>query len=1259
MSENLKLTELVRRPAVGKAGKPVTVKANFFEVQKLPDIMVYHYDVTISPEDLPPVVNRKIYEDFIITYGKSELGGARPVYDGRKNLFSPKELKFDSKTFDITLDKSLQPNPKRTIEVFKVKIRKVATINLEELHRFLNKKSALTNNILTGIMALDVLIRHKPALLYATVGSSFFTPEGKQPLSGPLEVWRGFYQSARPAVGKMMINLDVSATAFYQSGSLIEIIIKTLGLRSPNDLARTSPPINWAKAEKAIKGLRITVNHREKSKKGFKVVKLVQKSARQYKFKVDSNKTDAQGKPTQVETTIEAYFQQTYGKKLQFPNIPCIAIGKTAILPLEVCSVIEGQRYPRKLDDRQTADMIKFTCQPPHVRANTIKDGLRILNYENNEYLKDFGLKISSEMATIKARSLPAPVISYHPSSKDANFTPNDGAWNLIGKKVAQGTTLGSWGVVVFGSERDVPTEQLNGFIRQLVITCTATGMNVPNKSPPCLYANTHGDIENALKTAFQRAGAAVKSQPQLLLCILPTTGVPLYAEIKRVTDTVLGVSSQCVQMKHTRDPKAQYCANVCLKINVKLGGMNSHLAGNMLPFLTSKPTILMGADVSHPGPGDNIRPSIASLVGSMDAKASRYSAAIRFQTAKTETIADLSDMAVELLKTFFQTCGRKPERIMMYRDGVSEGQFKEILEKELAAIKAACHRLEATYNPKITFVVVQKRHHARFFPMRREDGDRSGNCKSGLVVDTDIVHPCEFDFYLQSHAGLLGTSRPAHYYVLHDDNKFTADEMQEFTFRLCHLYARCTRTVSMVPPAYYAHLVAARARFHSKGEQWSDTASTESGVGDPLSYGKLKPELAKDSKDTRIQVANPVVDLDGDEMTRIIWQSIKEKLILPHVNLDIKYYDLGMDHREKTNDQVTIDAAEAILKYNVGIKCATITPDEQRVKEYNLSKMYKSPNGTIRNILNGTVFREPILLKSVPKIVPGWVKPIVIGRHAFGDQYKATDFVAEGPGRFEMSFTPKNGGETKKWVVFDYEGAGVGMAMYNTDESIAGFAHSCFKMALSKDMPLYLSTKNTILKKYDGRFKDIFEDIYQKDYKKEFDDKKIWYEHRLIDDMVAQGLKSSGGFVWACKNYDGDVQSDILAQGFGSLGLMTSVLVTPDGKTLESEAAHGTVTRHFREHQKGRETSTNPIASIFAWTRGLGHRAHLDQNEALHKFSLDLEKACIDTVDVSGIMTKDLALAIHGSKLERKHYATTSEFMEAVTKNFNKARGL
>jgi len=398
----------------------------------------------------------------------------------------------------------------------------------------------------------------------------------------------------------------------------------------------------------------------------------------------------------------------------------------------------------------------------------------------------------------------------------------------------------------------------------------------------------------------------------------------------------------------------------------------------------------------------------------------------------------------------------------------------------------------------------------------------------------------------------------------------------------------------------------------------------------------------------TKIKVAHPVVELDGDEMTRVIWSFIKEKLILPYIDLDIKYFDLGMEYRDTTSDQVTIDAANAIKKYNVGIKCATITPDEKRVEEFGLKAMYRSPNGTIRNILDGTVFREPILINNVPRLVPGWKNPIVIGRHAFGDQYRATDFVTKGKGALTITFTPEDGSEPKEFKVYDFDGDGVAMAMFNTDKSIKGFAHSCFNMALQKGWPLYLSTKNTILKKYDGRFKDIFEEIYQSDYKELFDTKGIIYEHRLIDDMVAAALKWSGKFVWACKNYDGDVQSDTLAQGFGSLGLMTSVLVTPDGRTMEAEAAHGTVTRHFREHQKGNPTSTNPIASIFAWTRGLAHRGKLDNNQELIDFCHTLETVCIETVE-SGKMTKDLALLIHGNNLKPEHYLYTQDFLNAI----------
>ena len=400
-----------------------------------------------------------------------------------------------------------------------------------------------------------------------------------------------------------------------------------------------------------------------------------------------------------------------------------------------------------------------------------------------------------------------------------------------------------------------------------------------------------------------------------------------------------------------------------------------------------------------------------------------------------------------------------------------------------------------------------------------------------------------------------------------------------------------------------------------------------------------------------KIKVANPVVELDGDEMTRVIWSFIKEKLIFPYLDLDIKYYDLGMEKRDETDDQITVDAAHAIKKYGVGIKCATITPDELRVTEFKLKNMWKSPNGTIRNILGGTVFREPIIIKNIPRLVPGWKKPICIGRHAYGDQYRATDFLTKGKGKLTITFTPENGGEVQSFEVFDFEGDGVAMAMYNTDESIIGFARACMNQALSKGWPLYMSTKNTILKKYDGRFKDLFEEVFNNEFKEKFEAAGITYEHRLIDDMVAAAMQWEGGYVWACKNYDGDVQSDTVAQGFGSLGLMTSTLITPDGKTMEAEAAHGTVTRHFRQHQKGNPTSTNPIASIFAWTRGLAFRGKLDENQALIDFANTLEQVCVETIE-SGKMTKDLALIIHEKDLKEEHYLTTEAFLNAIDAN-------
>jgi len=399
-----------------------------------------------------------------------------------------------------------------------------------------------------------------------------------------------------------------------------------------------------------------------------------------------------------------------------------------------------------------------------------------------------------------------------------------------------------------------------------------------------------------------------------------------------------------------------------------------------------------------------------------------------------------------------------------------------------------------------------------------------------------------------------------------------------------------------------------------------------------------------------KIKVKNPIVEMDGDEMARIIWDFIKKKLILPYLDINIKYYNLGIKNRDKTSDQVTLDCADAIKKIGVGIKCATITPDENRIKEFKLKKMWRSPNGTIRNILGGTVFREPIICKNIPKLVPSWTNPIVIGRHAFGDQYRATDFIVPGKGKLEIKWTSEDGNEKKEYEVFNFTGPGVALSMYNLDQSIRDFARACMNYGLNRKWPVYLSTKNTILKNYDGRFKDLFQEIYEKEFKKKFEEKSITYEHRLIDDMVACALKWNGNYVWACKNYDGDVQSDTIAQGFGSLGLMTSVLMTPNGKTIESEAAHGTVTRHYRLHQQGKETSTNPIASIFAWTKGLAHRGKLDGNEELIKFSNTLENICVNTVE-GGHMTKDLAVLIS----KNSKFLTTNQFLDQLDQKLKK----
>ncbi|KAI9104430.1 Piwi domain-containing protein [Phlyctochytrium arcticum] len=823
------------RPGVGKSGRPIQVRANFFPVLTLPGQNIHHYDVSITP-DVPPAKSRRIYqlwEDEQLLSGA--LNGVRPVFDGRKNVFSARPLPLDpeGQTFDIDYydeDESKLRGAKKFVLI----IQKIGEIDMQRLGAFLEGR--MTETPVDAIMALDILLRHRPSLTYTTIGRCFYTPDSAAAIANGAQLWQGFHQSIRPTRGQMLINLDVSATAFYQPGPVVEMVAKILGRQSAADLRSPLTERDRQKIEKVLKGLKIVVTHRGQIRRKFRVSKVTPTPANRTMFSLEESG---------VENSVAGYFQSKYNSQLYFPHLPCLVVGDPArqvYLPMEVCSIVPGQRHLRKLNERQTAEMIKFTCQPPHVRSNKISAGITILQQRDNDYLKEFGVQIGHEMTIVNARILPAPAISYHPASKEPVITPREGAWNLRDKMVAQGVTVRSWSVVAFGQEMDYPVSAIQKFITLLVQTCEECGVFIQNRQPPISYANPMANVEKTLIDAYMLAGNSFLERPQLVLCILPNTGVPLYAEVKRVSDTVIGVATQCIQAKHMFAAKRQYCANVCLKMNVKLGGMNSFLSNTQLPFVSERPTLIFGADVTHPAPGSASNQSIAALVGSMDAQCSRFAAAIRVQKGRQEVIQDLSGMVIELLKTFFQTCGAKPERIVFYRDGVSEGQFAEILRNEVEAIRRACLTLEPNYRPTVTFIVVQKRHHARFFPIRKEDSDRSGNVLPGTVVETGVTHPSEFDFYLCSHPGLQGTSKPTHYHVLHDENRFTPDALQELTYRLCYLYCRATRSVSVCPPAYYAHLVAARARFHATGEGWNESSSETGSTGSP--FGNLPTNM-------------------------------------------------------------------------------------------------------------------------------------------------------------------------------------------------------------------------------------------------------------------------------------------------------------------------------------------------------------------------------------------------------------------------------
>ncbi|KAF9963509.1 Protein argonaute 10, partial [Mortierella alpina] len=806
------LTENARRPGQGKEGKPVNVRSNFFAIKKLQVDTIWHYDVSITP-DIPADKARQVWK-VIETF--PEIARNKTVFDGKCNAYAAEEMAVDKLTrpgggggggggkgkgkgkgkAKDAAEQPAQSSAAKSKNEFTVKIARVARIELEELHRFIGRKGPLTPSCLTAIQALNIVMSHKLFTNMVSVGRSAFRPDNAQNLGGGIEKWDGIFQSVRPGQGTLYANIDIASTAFIKGGNVAGLIAEIMNVRSPDDLRNGLLPRDVQRLQRHFKGCAFTVTHRGGDfKKRFKVSELSIKSADKITFDQEMN----DGKTAKV--SIPQYFSAAYSLKLRYPSLPCIGVkardGKIMYFPVEVCSIVPGKRYLKKLDENQTAEMIKGTCLKPFQRAEKIQANFPVLDFENNEYMKGFKMEVSKDMAVVPARVLTAPRIQYNGT---VTAEPQFGGWMLNpARKMVQGATLASWGILVFENEQRFQRPIVADFVRSLTQTLAENGMNVPEREPPILYAQM-GAVEKSVETMCATILKMCKKPPQLILVVLPSV-CQTYSAIKTYCETAhkTGLMTQCVLSKKLRNVNKQYCGMLGLKINSKLGGVNSTLVKASIPFLTERPTMILGADVTHPAPGES-RPSVVAVVGSMDAQAFKYSGRIKVQDSGVEVIDGLKFLVYDLLVAFRTKNGRIPDRILFYRDGVSEGQYAQIMATEVAAVKEACRHLDVNYNPPVTFCVVKKRHHARFFPMSNKDADKSGNCVAGTVVDSVITHPTEFDFYLQSHGGLQGTSRPTLYHVLMDENKFTADGLQSLTYRLCHVYARCPKAVSIVP---------------------------------------------------------------------------------------------------------------------------------------------------------------------------------------------------------------------------------------------------------------------------------------------------------------------------------------------------------------------------------------------------------------------------------------------------------------------------
>ncbi len=719
---------------------------------------------------------------------------------------------------DFTVEASLAPKgaaegskERSSDRSFQVRIRQVSSVNMATLDAFLSGK--LTYTPYDVISALEVIMRHPMTTTNVVVGRSLYSGRSVEPISGGVEVWKGIFASLRPSPDRLLLNVDTSATAFHSPGPVVDIVRQMLGIRSNENIGKLNEG-EIARAERLLRNVRVEVTHRGPTfKRKYKVLGLTSSPCAETFFDITE---EASGKVS--KSSVASYFSEKYKINMREPGLPCLVVGspdRSVFIPMEVASVTPGQRYPRKLDEEQTSDMIKIANIKPSQRFSTLKAGASALLDESavKSGLDAFNMQIGRELVTVNGRVLPPPKLFYNKSSREAEIVPNQGAWNLKDKRVETGCSINSWAVVVLGRAAE---SEVRAFVQELVVTCQDTGVSFTSsasKQPPILNGNP-ATAAQTCKSAFTKAQEVFGAPPQFLLMMLQSSESRIYGEVKLVCDTQLGIPSQCMLMKHARRPNKQYCANICLKINLKLGGVNLVL-GSQLGFVAQRPTMVLGADVTHPGIGENDRPSIAALVASYDIKMSRYGAAVRLQTTRQEIIADLGGMIKEHLNNFVKLNRRRPERLLYYRDGVSDGQYAAVLKDEVASIKRACGEFAEGYAPTLTVVIVQKRHHTRLSCASPQDADRSGNIPAGTVVDTTICHPTLYDFFLCSHGGIQGTSRPTHYHVIYDDHGFKADDLQILSYNLCYTFARCTRSVSVVTPAYYAHLVAFRARFH------------------------------------------------------------------------------------------------------------------------------------------------------------------------------------------------------------------------------------------------------------------------------------------------------------------------------------------------------------------------------------------------------------------------------------------------------------